>query len=115
MLKESPCLPSTNKKMVIATKNYAEADIKVFLSCPILLNFFTLFHQFLRDKVKELSIYQSIILSSIYICTHTHSHTNTHTHTHTHTHTYIYIYIHIYIYKYIYIYILNIYNITFVT
>ena len=44
-----PSLPSRNKSMIIAVKNYADADIKVFGSCSILLNFFTLSHQFFRD------------------------------------------------------------------
>ena len=35
-------LPSKNKTLVIAAKNYAERDIKVSWSCLISLNLFTL-------------------------------------------------------------------------
>ena len=40
---ESPC---RNKFLVIAVKNYTEADFKVSLPCPILLDFFTCFQIF---------------------------------------------------------------------
>lgn len=39
-------LPSRNKSLVITTKNYAEDCIRSFCSCPILLDFFALFHWF---------------------------------------------------------------------
>ena len=39
-------LPSRNNTLVITLKNYAKADIKVFCSCPVLLNFLTLSHKF---------------------------------------------------------------------
>ena len=39
-------LLSRNKIFVIAVKNYAEAVIKVFCTCPILLDFFTLLQIF---------------------------------------------------------------------
>ena len=41
-----PSLPSANKNLALVVKNYAKTDFKVFLSCPILLNFLTLFHKF---------------------------------------------------------------------
>ena len=36
-------LPSRNKTLAIATKNHAKLGIKVFNSCKILMDFFTLF------------------------------------------------------------------------
>ena len=39
-------LLSRNQTLVLAAKSYAEAKIKVFSSCPILFDFFTLFHHF---------------------------------------------------------------------
>ena len=41
-----PSLPSANKNLVLVIKNYAKTDFKVFLSCPILFDFLTLFHEF---------------------------------------------------------------------
>ena len=38
-----PLLPSRNKSLARMIKNYAKADIRVFRSCPILYDFFTLF------------------------------------------------------------------------
>ena len=40
-----PSLPPTNKNVVIAVENCAEAFIKVFCSCSIFLDFFTLFQK----------------------------------------------------------------------
>ena len=37
-------IPSRNRILVIAAKNYAKLDLKVFCSCPISLDFFTLSH-----------------------------------------------------------------------
>ena len=39
-------IPSTQKLLGIEVKNYANADVKVFQSCPILLIFFILFQMF---------------------------------------------------------------------
>lgn len=39
-------LLTRNKTLVIAVKNYVKVDIKVFSSCRILLDFFTLLHIF---------------------------------------------------------------------
>lgn len=39
-------LLSRNQTLVLAAKSYAEAKIKVFSSCPISFDFFTLFHHF---------------------------------------------------------------------
>ena len=39
-------LPSIYKNLVLVVKNFAKTDFKVFLSCPILLEFLTLFHKF---------------------------------------------------------------------
>ena len=36
-----PSLSSRNEVLVIAVKNYTEADFKVFLFCPILIDSFT--------------------------------------------------------------------------
>ena len=36
-------LPSRNKTLVLVIKYYAKTDIKVFSSCPILLNFLVIF------------------------------------------------------------------------
>ena len=41
-----PSLPCRNKCLVIAVKNYTEADFKVSLSCPVLLDFVTYFQIF---------------------------------------------------------------------
>ena len=47
-----PSLPSRSKSLVIPAKSYADPDIKVICSCPIVFDFFTLFHYFfLRDGV----------------------------------------------------------------
>ena len=48
-------LPSGNKTFVIAVKNYAEAFIKVFCTCPILFDFF-IFFQILCPGLQTLSI-----------------------------------------------------------
>ena len=48
-----PSLPSTNKKLVLVVMNYAKTDFKVFFFCPILLDFFTLFHKFCRRLQTE--------------------------------------------------------------
>ena len=42
----APSLPSTNETFAIAVEKYAKADMKVFQSCPILLNFLNLFQVF---------------------------------------------------------------------
>ena len=39
-------LPSRDKTLVMAVKDYAVVDINVFCSFPILLDFFTLLHVF---------------------------------------------------------------------
>ena len=39
-----PGLLSRNKALLIAAKHYGDTDIKVFLSFPFLLDFFTLSH-----------------------------------------------------------------------
>ena len=41
-----PGLPCRNKFSLIAVKKYTEADFKVSLSCPVLLDFFTYFQIF---------------------------------------------------------------------
>ena len=41
-------LPSRNKCLVIAVKNYIEPDFKVFKSCPILLDFSAWFQIFFQ-------------------------------------------------------------------
>ena len=41
-----PSFPFTNKTLVLAVKNYANTDIKMFLLCPILLDFFTMFKMY---------------------------------------------------------------------
>ena len=40
-----PSIPFRNKTLVLVVKNYAKIDTKVSLSCPILLDFLTLFHK----------------------------------------------------------------------
>ena len=42
----APSFPSRNKILVLVVKNYAKIDTKVSSSCPILLDFLTLFHKF---------------------------------------------------------------------
>ena len=37
-----PSIPSRKKALAIAVRNYIKAEIKVFSSCPNLLDFFTL-------------------------------------------------------------------------
>ena len=44
-----PSLLSRNTFLVIAVKNYAKADTKVFCFCPIFLEFFTLLHVFCQS------------------------------------------------------------------
>ena len=44
-----PSLPSRNKTLVIAVKSYANIDMKVFSSCPILLDFFVCSIYFVCD------------------------------------------------------------------
>ena len=56
----SASVPFRNKLFVIAAKNYAKLDIKFFRSCPILLDFFSLFQIFFQRLYNfELSWYSS--------------------------------------------------------
>ena len=61
-----PSLPPTNKNIVIAVKNYAEAVIKVFCSCSIFLDFFTLFQKLYPWSPKGFSIWSPVFLFLIH-------------------------------------------------
>ena len=61
-----PSLHSMNENFVIAVKNYAEAMIKVFCSCPALLDFFNLFQVFC-PWLWFLFISQELYLNNIYL------------------------------------------------
>ena len=45
------------KNLAIAVKTYAKADIKVFLSCPIILDIFTLFHILFGTVIQQAYVY----------------------------------------------------------
>ena len=47
-----PSLPSANITLAMAVKNYEEADINIFWSCPTLLDFLTLRH-FFQDCLRK--------------------------------------------------------------
>ena len=56
-------LPARNKTLTIAVKNYTK-DFKVFLACPIFVDFFTLFQMFrprffVKTENKRLSVFQT--------------------------------------------------------
>ena len=44
-------LPSRNQTLAIAVKKHAKVDIKLFFSCPILLDFSTLARYFVGDCI----------------------------------------------------------------
>ena len=50
-----------NKALVRAAKNYAEADIKIFWSCPVLLDFFILSFYF---------FFATVCLNKFFLLTH---------------------------------------------
>ena len=58
-------LPSRNKILVIAAKNYVRQDLKVFCSRPILLDFFTLYHLF--SNVNDCSVRNIISIKTGYM------------------------------------------------
>ena len=63
-----PSLLSKTKTFVLAAKNYAKVDIKVFWSCPILLDFATMFQIFfpgLLVTVHELNLRKYLYFYSV--------------------------------------------------
>ena len=51
-----PSLPCKNQTLTRAVKKHAKVDIKLFFSCPILLNFSNMF-QILCFQMKQLTIF----------------------------------------------------------
>ena len=64
-----PSLPSTNKLLAKVVQKYAKANIKVLYSCPILLDFLTLF-QMLCPELYTKSPLSYVSLPNFVFCLH---------------------------------------------